>query len=295
MFSSPYRKQAATSKSEREQLDNLLKVTAPHERLFLVVIGMIFLMFLGWMAFGSVTRTVSVDGILIESGPRYPVVAKSDGRLESYLVVPGDRLEFGDPVARQTVPELEKRAEMLRALEASVGADAGATGSDALASLRASVRKSLLQLEAERIANGIIASQRSGVVMTLLHSPGEELTAGDNVAWLRAARELPPRIIAQVPDDVARQLSPGMTVTVKLAQADEQPRQFEARVADTTAKSWPDWLASDVPTDLDRPFQRIDFLFDPDAVSGVSDGASVKVDIMLEQRSPAALLVRSRQ
>ena len=294
MFSTPYRKQATTSKSERDQLDNLLKVTAPHERVFLALIGMLLLVFLCWMAFGSVTRTLSIDGVLIESGPRYPIVAKSDGRLEAYLVVPGERLEPGDPVARQTVPELEKQAGILRALVASVNADVGAAGGAALASLQASVRQSLLQLEAERIANGIIVSQRSGVVTTLLHSPGEELTAGDNIVWLRAASGLPFRVVAQVTDDEARQLSPGMTVTVTVALAHEPPRQFKAQVADTTAKTWPDWLAPGVPTDPDRPLQRVDFLFGPDAVTGVPDATPVKVDIMLEQHSPAALLVRSR-
>ena len=295
MFSTPYRKQATTSKSERDQLDDLLKVTAPHQRIFLAVIGVIFLVFLCWMAFGSVTRTLSIDGVLIESGPRFPIVAKADGRLESYLVVPGERLESGDSVARQSVPELEQQAEILRSLLASVSADVGAASGAALALLQASVRKSLLQLEAERIANGVIVSQRPGVVMTLLRSPGEELTAGDNIAWIRAASELPFRVVAQVTDDVVQQISPGMTVTVTLAPAHEPPRQFQAKVADTTARTWPEWLAPGVPADSDKPLQRVDFLFDPDTVTGAPDGTPVKVDIVLEQHSPATLLVRSRQ
>lgn len=295
MFSTPYRTQATNSKSEREQLDNLLKVSAPHEQVFLAIIGVIFPVFLCWLVFGSITRTLSIDGILVESGARYPISAKSDGRLETWLVAPGERLEPGDPVARQTVPELENQAEMLRALVASVSADVSSAADGAgLASLQASARKSLLQLEAERIASGVIVSQRSGVVMTLLHSPGEELRAGDNIAWIRAESELPFRVIAQVPDDVARHLSAGMTVTVTVAPAHEAARQFRAQVADATAKTWPDWLTSGVPVDPGGPLQRVDFLFDPDAVAGIPDGTPVKVDITLEQHAPAALLVRTR-
>lgn len=282
------------SKSQREQLDDLLQVTAPHERVFLFGSGVVVLVFLCWMAFGSVSRSLSIDGILIESGPRYPIVSKSDGRLETYLVVPGDRLEAGDPVARQTVPELEKRTAVLRELVDSVAADVGEAGGDALVPLRTSVRKSLLRLETERIAKGIIVNHRSGVVMTLLRSPGEELAAGDKLVWMRAGNELPFRVVAQIPDNVARQISPGMPVTVTVALPHEPPRHFSARVADTTVKTWPDWLAPGMPVDLDGSFQRVDFLFDTDDVTGVSDGTPVKVHITLEQHSPATLLIRSR-
>ena len=294
MFVNPYRERATTSKSQREQLDDLLKVTAPHERLFLVGLVVLVLAFLCWMAFGSVTRTLSLDGLLIESGPRYAIVSKSDGHLETYLVVPGDHLEVGDHVARQTVPALEKRAALLRELVDSVAADVGEAGGDALVSLRASVRKSLLQLEAERITKGIIVSHRSGVVTALLRSPGDALTAGDTIAWIRAGSELPLRVVSQVTDDVARQINPGMPVTVTVTLPHESPRHFGARVADTTVKTLPEWLAPSVPTDPAGPFQRVDFLLDSDEVIGIPDGTPVKVHIMLKQYAPATLLVRSR-
>ncbi len=294
MLVTPYRERAIASKSQREQLDGLLKVTAPHEHVFLAGIGVSVLVFLCWMVFGSVTRTLSVDGILIESGPRYPIVSTSDGRLETYLVVPGIRLDVGDPVARQTVPDLEKRAAILHELVDSVAAEIGEGGDEALVSLRASIRKSLLLLEAERIAKGTIVSHRAGVVMTLLRSPGEDLAAGDRIAWVRAASELPLRIVAQVSDGVAQQIRPGMPVTVTIARPDESPRQFRARVADTPIKTLPDWLAPSVPMDPDEPLQRVEFLFDADDVTGVSDGTPVQVHIRLEQHSPATLLVHSR-
>ena len=294
MLDNPYRESATTSKGRREQLDDRLTVTAPHERVFLAGIGVSVLVFLCWMAFGSVTRTLSVPGTLIEAGPRYPIVSTAAGRLETYLVAPGDRLDVGDPVARQTVPELEKRATILRELAESVAAEIGEADGDALGPLRASVRKSLLHLEAERIAKGIIVSHRSGVVMGLPRSPGEELATGDRIAWIRAVSELPSRVVAQVPDGVGRQIRPGMPVTVTVALPHEPPRQFSARVADTTVKTLPAWLAPGVPADSDGPLQRVDFLFDTGEVTGVSDGTPVTVHIRLEQHSPAALLVRSR-
>ena len=293
MFGTSYRERATASKGQREQLDDRLKVAAPHEGVFLAGIGVSVLVFLCWMAFGSVTRTLSVPGVLIEAGPRYPIVSTSAGRLETYLVAPGDRLDVGDPVARQTVPELEKRATILREFVESVAVEIGQASGDALGPLRASVRKSLLHLEAERIAKGIIVSHRPGVVMTLLRSPGDELAAGDRIAWIRAVSELPLRVVAQVPEGVGRQIRPGMPVTVTVAFPHEPPRQFSARVADATVKTLPDWLAPGVPVDSDGPLQRVDFLFDTDDVTGVSDGTPVTVHIRLEEHSPATLLVRS--
>ena len=294
MFATPYRERAKVSKGQREQLDDLLKVTAPHERVFLAGIGVSILLFLCWMVFGSVTRTLSIDGILIESGPRFPVESISDGLLETYLVAEGERLDAGDPVARQTVSALEKREAVLREIEDSVVADIGEAGGDALESLQASIRKSLLRLEAKRVARGLIVSQRSGVVMTLLHSPGEELAAGDRIAWIRAGSELPPRVIAQVPGGVARRMEPGMPVMVTVELSHQPPRQFSARVADTTVSALPEWLTPGGPVDHNGPLQRVDFLFDADDVIGVPDGTPVKVRVMLEQHSPATLLVRSR-
>ena len=292
MLVTPYRKEAIANESQRERLDDLLKVSAPHERVFLTGISVTVLVFLCWMAFGSVTRTLSFDGILLESGSRYPIVSKSDGRLETYLVDLGDHLEAGDPVARQVVPELEERARMLRGLANAVSPETDERTSETLASLQALITRSRLQLEAERIANGIIVSDRPGVVMALPSSPGEKLAGGDAIAWIHIDSDLPPRAVAQVTYDVARQIIPGMPATVTITSSFESPRQFSAWAGDTIVDTLPDWFAPGVLADYREPLVRVDFVLDSGDLSGLLDKTPAKIEVILEGRTPASLLMR---
>ena len=46
MFNSPFRKEARANRDQHQQLDHLLRVAAPHERLMLAVIGAALLAFI---------------------------------------------------------------------------------------------------------------------------------------------------------------------------------------------------------------------------------------------------------
>ena len=59
MFNNPFLEQAAASKNKRQQLDHLLRVTAPHERVILAGIGVALLALAAWALFGSVVRAVT--------------------------------------------------------------------------------------------------------------------------------------------------------------------------------------------------------------------------------------------
>ena len=119
MFNNPFNEEDAASRNKRQQLDHLLRVKAPHERLILAGIGVVLLALGVWVLFGSVGRSVSLDGLLIEPGSRHAVVAAEPGHLMEFLVAPGDRVEPGDPIARQSVPELERETAALRRTRAA--------------------------------------------------------------------------------------------------------------------------------------------------------------------------------
>ena len=79
MFRKEFLEKALASKDQRQQLDHLLRVTAPHERLLLAGIGVLLLALAVWAFFGSITLGLTMEGVLIEPGDRYEVMAAMSG------------------------------------------------------------------------------------------------------------------------------------------------------------------------------------------------------------------------
>ena len=53
MLDNPFRERAIAARANRQQLDRLLRVTAPHERIALVAVGLILVGIGAWVAFGG--------------------------------------------------------------------------------------------------------------------------------------------------------------------------------------------------------------------------------------------------
>ena len=71
MFNSPFNSfhnTVAEAKDEREQLDRLLTISTPRERLLVVGVALLLCILLAWLFFGSVTRSLAVDGVLLQPG-----------------------------------------------------------------------------------------------------------------------------------------------------------------------------------------------------------------------------------
>ena len=76
MFSNPFDSFHTTvvkAKEEREQLDRLLTVSTPRERLLVAGIALLLCILAAWLFLGSVAQTLAVDGVLVE--PRDDPVA----------------------------------------------------------------------------------------------------------------------------------------------------------------------------------------------------------------------------
>lgn len=75
MFDNPFdsfHKTVGKAKKEREQLDRLLTISTPGEIALVALTAGVMLLFTAWMIFGSVARSVALDGVLVQSGERYP-------------------------------------------------------------------------------------------------------------------------------------------------------------------------------------------------------------------------------
>lgn len=79
MFNNPFgsfQDSVAAAKEDREQLDRLLTISTPHERLLVAVIGVLSTVLAAWLFFGDVARNLTVDAVLVE-----PVESRqADGR-----------------------------------------------------------------------------------------------------------------------------------------------------------------------------------------------------------------------
>ncbi|MYJ75149.1 MAG: hypothetical protein F4089_08620 [Gammaproteobacteria bacterium] len=69
MFNNPFdsfHNTVAEAKEEREQLDRLLTISTPRERLLVAAIAALLVILLAWLFFGNVHRSVALDGRLVE-------------------------------------------------------------------------------------------------------------------------------------------------------------------------------------------------------------------------------------
>ena len=102
MFNSPFdsfHNTVAEAKDEREQLDRLLTISTPRERLLVVGVALLLCILLAWLFFGSVTRSLAVDGVLLEPGIDSPEGSRS---VQALVWIEGDvaeDIEAGVPVA----------------------------------------------------------------------------------------------------------------------------------------------------------------------------------------------------
>lgn len=62
----------AEAKEDREQLDRLLTISTPRERLLVAAIAVFLCTLLAWFFFGSVARSIVVDGVIVAQGETLP-------------------------------------------------------------------------------------------------------------------------------------------------------------------------------------------------------------------------------
>ncbi len=289
MFGNPFLQESG-NRNKYQQLDHLLRVTAPHERMILTGIGLVMLAILVWALFGSIVRSVTVDGILFETGVRHKLVSSEPGYLEAFLVGPGDRVEVGDPIARQSVPELDgeiaalrDRVDMLKSeLRQVDGAGSG------LPSLLTAAQVALLQMEARRSARELIVSPVAGTVTALQSAPGEYLPAGAAVAQLRETGDQALQAVAQVAPHMANRIQPGMQASVEIMMPDDAQRRFDGKVSSVIPGSLPNWLATRRPA-VPNATHRVDVVLHHESDLSLPDVTPCRVRIVLGQQPITAL------
>lgn len=285
MFGNPFLQEAANSRNKRQQLDHLLRITAPHERLILAGIGLVMLALVAWVLFGSIVLSVTIDGVLIETGPRHEIVSTEPGHLVEFLAVPGDRVEVGDPIARQSVPELDSETAALRNRIETLKTESRQVGGEGsgVRSLLTAAQVALVQIEARRSARELIVSPVAGEITALRSAAGEYLPAGSAVAQLREAEDQPLQAVLRVAPRMAQRIRPGMRASIEIMMPDGAKQRLDAEVASVTPGPLPNWLASLQPAIPDSA-HRVDVALRQASDLSLPDVTPCRVRIVLGQQ-----------
>lgn len=291
MFNSPFLKEAADSRDDGQQLDQLLQIAAPHERAVLAGIGAVVLALVSWALFGSIVRSVTISGVTIKPGDRHGVVSTEPGHLLEYLVEVGDRVEAGGPIARQSVPELDREARILRDRADLVQAEAAERGggSGALRTRLASIRSTMLQLEARRSARELLVSHLGGEVTALGPTRGDFMPSGTTVAQLRAADGNSLQAVAHVDSQLAQRIRAGMQASVEVTLPNGGTSRLNGEVALVALGTLPKWLAADRAA-IEGVAHRVDVALFSEADLPNVDGAACQIRVALGRYRPVSLL-----
>ena len=87
----------AEAKEEREQLDRLLMISTPRERLLVAAIALLLSVLLTWLFFGNVARSLTLNGVLVEPQEHSSDVSRS---VQALVWIDSDvapRIEAGMP------------------------------------------------------------------------------------------------------------------------------------------------------------------------------------------------------
>ncbi len=258
-FGNSFREQAMAASKNRQQLDRLLRVTAPHERIVLAATGLLLAGLGIWVLFGSIDREITLQGVLLEPGERYEVVAMEPGYLVEYLVEPGDLVEAGAVIARQSVP--------------SAGREAGVAPTEA---------------EQRAADSEAIASQMGGEVTVLRATLGDYLSAGAAVVQLREPADRPLQAAVRASPRVAQRLRPGMPASIEVQLPGGETHRLEGTVSAVAGPS-PVWLSHWSAAEAETA-PRIDIDLEPVPGLALRDGTPCRVRITLGRYSLASLL-----
>lgn len=242
-----FRKKALAHKGQTEPLNHLLRVTAPHEWVIVWGLAVVLAGIVAWAVFGSIEQKVSADCILTVPGERHAVVALDTGVVTDILVHPGDWVESGQAIANVRSTELVRRERLARTqlalLENLPESTLRSRGSDMDAA-----RAELHTSQALLAAGESVASSRAGQIVSLSLVPGQAVTEGTAIAWVRTGDERHLEALSFVSSDWAKAIEPGSLAHIVLptSQYGDTVLDAEVSVVSHRRERVPHWLSESI-------------------------------------------------
>ena len=229
-FNRLFREQALARRRRQEPLDDRLQVTAPHEWLLVVGLGVILLALVAYGVLGSVERSLSYNAVVVLPGERHPVTAPDNGTVVEVLAEVGDTVEPGQAIARvRTYADQQWESATLRLTEL-LGEDAGQEDGASAELLRLLFAAPSAETGGGLTGGGDILSLVGGEVTNISLVTGHPVTAGDVVALVRTEAPGPLEAVALVPTGDAARLAPGMMARVRLSGDNGDSQVIQAQV-----------------------------------------------------------------
>ncbi len=146
MFNNPFgsfQNTVAEAKEEREQLDRLLTISTPRERLLVAVTALLLVVLAIWLFVGDVTRSVALDGILVDPGENRTA---SDRTVQTFVWVRNSAAVHIEPGMAAEI-ELTKPDGETVALDGEVAGISGVPLSEGLAAFEAAAPVSVYRMD----------------------------------------------------------------------------------------------------------------------------------------------------
>ena len=292
-----FREKALLRHAQPDPLDDLVRVTAPHEWILLSALAALLLATVAWCAFASVERTLPGDAVLVRPGERHTVTSGTAGIVAEVMAREGDRVEAGQAIARLTMPELDWRLRVARAkvalLEEQPGRFRGTAPTETGQAL-AAARAEAIELAAIVSAGRTIVSPYAGELVASSLVAGHTVRAGEPVFGVRADAGGAPQAIMIVPPGQAARIESGMRARVAIPDR-TGPRVVPGMVLDVSARSQepPPWLVRlglGTGTETGAAGRMVRLALEGGETLPVRDGASCRVEIVLARSSLIGLL-----
>ena len=285
-----FRTKALVKRLRPEPLDDLLRVTAPHEWTILVGLVVVLLGIVAWGLFGRLERVISVDCTLVQPGERRAIVSGVAGTVVEVLTGTGDAVEVGQTIARVRLPEVDRQVRI-------VGAKVGLLESQLVDSPTAQTREmlqiaraELLELQAVAAVGDRIISSHAGEVTALGLVPGQAVAVGAEVAQVRVGDDHRLQAVAIVEPAHAQRVASGMAARV-LVKTERGTQALAVEVSEVSPQSItaPEWLTvAGLPA---RGQQiRLDFRKSPPDLAAFH-GRRGRLHIVTHRQAPVSLLM----
>ncbi len=238
-----YREEAFARRGEREPIDGLLRVTAPHEWAILIGLLVSILALIIWGIFGQIERGISSNCLVIYPGERYTIIAESEGNVAEIMAQVGAMVEVDQPLARLRSSELDRHVRLAQSKVDLLEERSGSEDSDELAL----ARNDLLELMTLQSAGQLVISHAAGELMSHQLSLGRALRSGDEVGVVRFHNSGRIRAVTTVSPDDARRIEPGLDARVSVASGIPQTEEIlnaeVLSVSDSPVEP-PTWLSA---------------------------------------------------